>query len=162
MKTSSLTHDWSYTKQTEIEIVWKYSKTCFKRPLKKNTKLVFNTDYRLMQVQSIAECSNGSILQYFRPSFSYHFPLRPLFCLLLEWPLKTGFIVFEMNLHAVNALKFRTPVACHTSLDKQCRPKSDLGSHCLLFWQLYCEFQPSKPTFYLRTEKIVFKIVQKF
>ena len=33
----------------------------------KNThqKLVFNTDYHLMQVKSIAECSKGSILQYF-------------------------------------------------------------------------------------------------
>ena len=41
-------------------------------------KMVFNTDYRLMQVESIAECSKGSILQYFRPSLSYHFPLRPL------------------------------------------------------------------------------------
>ena len=36
-----------------------YSKTCRKRPLKKeNQKLVFKTDYRLMQVKSIAECSN--------------------------------------------------------------------------------------------------------
>ena len=26
---------------------------------------VFKTDYRLMQVKSIAECSKGSILQYF-------------------------------------------------------------------------------------------------
>ena len=53
-----------------------YSKTFRKRPLKKKTKLVFKTDYRLMQVKSIAECSplqvksiaecsKGSILQYF-------------------------------------------------------------------------------------------------
>ena len=39
---------------------------------------------RLMQVKSIAECSNGSILQYFRPSLSYHLPLRSLFCLFLS------------------------------------------------------------------------------
>ena len=38
---------------------------CVKRPLKKRAK----TDYRLMQVKSIAECS---ILQHFRPSLSYH------------------------------------------------------------------------------------------
>ena len=37
---------------------------------KKKTKLVFKTDYCLMQVKSIAECSKGSILQYFRPSLS--------------------------------------------------------------------------------------------
>ena len=30
------------------------------------------TNYRLMQVKSIAECSKGSIRQYFRPAISYH------------------------------------------------------------------------------------------
>ena len=68
-----------------------YSKTCFKRPFKKKTKLVFDTDYRLLQDKSIAECSKGSlmkiksiaeclwsILQYFRPSLSYHFPFSIL------------------------------------------------------------------------------------
>ena len=38
---------------------------------KRTPKLVFNTDYRLMQVKSIAECSKGSILQYFQPALSY-------------------------------------------------------------------------------------------
>ena len=43
-----------------------YSKTCLKQPLKKNSKTVFfNTNYRLMQIKGIAECSKGSILQYF-------------------------------------------------------------------------------------------------
>ena len=42
----------------------------------------------LMQVKSIAECSKGSILQYFRPSFSYHLSLS-----IFKWPLKTGFAV---------------------------------------------------------------------
>ena len=58
---------------------------------KRTPKLIFNTDYRLMQVKSIAECSKGSILQYFRPSLSYHCPLRPWFCLFFKWALKTGF-----------------------------------------------------------------------
>ena len=31
----------------------------------KDRKLVFKTNYRLMQVKSIAECSKRSILQYF-------------------------------------------------------------------------------------------------
>ena len=60
---------------------------------KEDQKLGFKTDYRLMQVNSIAECSNGSILQYFRPSLSYHLPLRSFCCLFFEWPLKTGFTV---------------------------------------------------------------------
>ena len=58
---------------------------------KDDQKLVFKTDYRLMQVKSIAECSNGSILQYFRSSLSYHLSLGSLS--IFEWPLKTGFTV---------------------------------------------------------------------
>ena len=34
--------------------------------------------------QSIAECSNGGILQYFRPALSYHMALRPWFRLFLS------------------------------------------------------------------------------
>ena len=51
---------------------------------KRRPKLVFKTDYRLMQVKSIAECSKGSILQYFRPSLSFHLPFKTLFCLFLS------------------------------------------------------------------------------
>ena len=42
--------------------------------------------------------SNGSILQYFSPSLSYHLSLISFFVLsIFEWPLKTEFsvIVFE-------------------------------------------------------------------
>ena len=42
----------------------------------------------LMKVKSIAECSNRSILQYFRPALSYHLSLRPLFCLFLSGRLR--------------------------------------------------------------------------
>ena len=39
-----------------------YSKTCVKRPLSKRPKLVFKTNYCLMQVKSIAECSKDSAI----------------------------------------------------------------------------------------------------
>ena len=42
-----------------------YSKTNIKQPLSKRQKLFFKTNYSLMQVKSITECSKGSILQYF-------------------------------------------------------------------------------------------------
>ena len=63
-----------------------YNKIRLKQPLNKNTKIwsVFKTDYNLMQVKGIAECSKGSILQCFQPSLSYHLSLRPLFCLFLN------------------------------------------------------------------------------
>ena len=65
-------------------------RTCVKRPLSKRRQLVSNTNYRFMQVKSIAECSKGSILQYFRPSLSYHLSLS-----IFGWPLKTSFTVFD-------------------------------------------------------------------
>ena len=48
-----------------------------------------------MQVKSIAECSKGSILHYFRPPLSYHFALIAWFCLFFKWPLKTSFTVLK-------------------------------------------------------------------
>ena len=63
--------------------------TCPVKPVKndlsqKDHNLVFHTNYRLMQIKSIAEWSKGSILQYFRLSFSYTLSLRSLFCLFLS------------------------------------------------------------------------------
>ena len=40
-------------------------KTCLKRPLSKIQKMIFKTNYRLMKVESSAECSPWSFLQYF-------------------------------------------------------------------------------------------------
>ena len=37
-----------------------------------------------------------SILQYFRPSLSYHLSFRSLFCLFFEWTFDTGFNVIDM------------------------------------------------------------------
>ena len=59
-------------------------KTVYIGHSQKDRKLVFKTNYLLMQVESIAECSKGSILQYFRPSLSNHLSLRSLFCLFLS------------------------------------------------------------------------------
>ena len=41
-----------------------------------------------MQVKSIAECSKGSIPQYFRPSLSYRLSLSSLLCLFLSGRLR--------------------------------------------------------------------------
>ena len=72
----------------EIFSLNKYSKTCLKRSRKKNTKMVFNTDYRLMQVKYIAECSPWSILQYIRPSLSYRFPFKTFVLSILSGRLR--------------------------------------------------------------------------
>ena len=69
---------------SEVPNMTKYSKTCVKRPLSKDKKMVFKTDYCLMQVKSIAQCSKESLLQYFRPSLSYQLSLRSLFFIFLN------------------------------------------------------------------------------
>ena len=62
----------------------KYSK----KDSKEDQKWFFKADYPLMQVKSIAECFKGSILQYYRPSLSYHLSLISLFCLFLSGRLR--------------------------------------------------------------------------
>ena len=52
-----------------------YSRTCVKLPLAKRPKIGFQ-DQLLLKAGQIAECYKGSILQYFRPSLSYHSSLR--------------------------------------------------------------------------------------
>ena len=77
-----------------------YSKTCLKRSLKKNTKMIFNTEYRVMQVKSLAECSPWSILLYFRPSLSYHFRIKTFVLYILNDSLRQvllKFISFGMD-----------------------------------------------------------------
>ena len=69
-----------------------YSKTCVKQPLSKRPKIGFQDQLSLNAGQSIAECS--CILQYFRPSLSYHLLLRSLFCLFLSGRL--GFTVLTL------------------------------------------------------------------
>ena len=53
---------WScYAENCNVHCV--FSKTCLKWSISKRPQIVFNTNYGLMQVKSIAEGSNGSILQ---------------------------------------------------------------------------------------------------
>ena len=61
--------------------------------LKATKKLVFKTNYRLMKVESIAECSKGSVLQYFQPFIKLPFVFKTFLLSNFEWPIKTGFTV---------------------------------------------------------------------
>ena len=51
------------TKQ-KVHVDSQYSKTCLKQPLKKDKTNILITNGSLMKVESIAECSPWSILQY--------------------------------------------------------------------------------------------------
>ena len=88
---------------------------------KRRPKLVFNTYYPLMQVKSIAECSKGSILQYFRPSLSYFLSLRSLFCLLLSGRLRQGLLYFVLLYDWRESCLLIGPICLHKSL---CLPEN--------------------------------------
>ena len=51
-----------------------------------------------MQVKTFADCSKGSILQYFRPSLSYHLSLRFLFCLFLSGRLRIFYRIYYTSI----------------------------------------------------------------
>ena len=57
-----------------------YSKTCVKRPLSKRLQIGFQYQLSLNAGQKVLQnAPKGSILQYIRPSRSYHLSLRSLF-----------------------------------------------------------------------------------
>ena len=62
-----------------------------------------------MEVKNIAECSKGSILQYFRPSLSYHLSLRSLLCLFLSGRLRQALMCTYIYIRVENrcALSYR-------------------------------------------------------
>ena len=61
-----------------------------------------------MQVKSIAECSMGSILQYFRPSLINYLPLRPLFCLFLSGRLRQ--VLLYISSHETELCTFNVQI----------------------------------------------------
>ena len=71
-----------------------YSKTCLKQPPQKGPKISFQDRLSLNAGQKFAECSNGSILQYFQPSLSYHLSIRPLICLFLSGRFRQVLLYF--------------------------------------------------------------------
>ena len=62
-----------------------YSETRIKRPLKKDKAMALMTHGSLMKVESIAECSLWSILQYFWPALSDKLVLKNIFWYFWEW-----------------------------------------------------------------------------
>ena len=57
-----------------------------------------------MKVKSIAECSKGSILQYFGPALSDNWSWKTIIRSFCEWLFYTGFTVFS----TVKSMKMQT------------------------------------------------------
>ena len=95
---------------------------------KEDQKLVFKTNYCLMQVKSIAECSPSAGQKYCRMLQGEHFAIlstfiklpfaiKILFLSIFEWQLKTGFTEFGF-LKQENKFKGWTMYISDLSLEK--------------------------------------------
>ena len=60
------------------------SKTCAKRPLSKRLEMISQDQLSLYAGQKYCRMLQESMLQYIRPTLSYHLSLRSLFCLFLS------------------------------------------------------------------------------
>ena len=93
--------------QLKLKSAWKPAKSdkslcCTVKPvlschLKLDKTKVLMENGSLMKIKSTAECSLWSILQYFWPALSDNRQWKPIFDVLLEWPLKTGFTVLSKD-----------------------------------------------------------------
>ena len=64
----------------------------------------------------MAECSKESILQYFRPSFTYHLSLRYLFCLFLSGLFIQVLLYHDFNVHERAQRGRELPAKSHVAI----------------------------------------------
>ena len=72
-----------------------YRKTCLKRPL---SKIHHMTNFHLMKVKSIAECSKGEHSAILSTCIKLPHGFKTFVLSIFEWPLKTGFTVHSKKL----------------------------------------------------------------
>ena len=70
-----------------------YSKTCLKPPLKNRQNKGLNGKLQLNEGRKYCRMLQGEHSPILRPAFSNIQSLKPIFGLLFEWLLKTGFTV---------------------------------------------------------------------
>ena len=111
----------------------------------------------------------GSILQYFRPSLSYHLPIRYLFCLFLSGRL-TQVLLYKYNFHGM----WPNPYDCMIKIailpnsvpfTLWCRLEWDKPDVALFTKQWYSKVESSNvskmPRQTVRTQKIKKKSLDK-
>ena len=78
--------------------ICKYSKICLKKKKIDEAKILI-TNGSLMQVESIAECSPWSILQYFWPALSDNWSWKPIFGLFESGRLRPVLLYETYNFY---------------------------------------------------------------
>ena len=77
-----------------LPVIYMYSKTCFKRPLKKRPKMVFKTHYRLMQIKKVLQNAPREHPAILLTCIKLPSVIKTFDLFIFEWPLQTGFTVF--------------------------------------------------------------------
>ena len=104
-------------------------KPVFSSHSKMDKTKILMTNGSLMKVESIAECSPWSILQYFWPASSDNRSWIPISGLLFEWPLKTGFTVHWKFIKVIMR-KIRSLIFLHANNKDADRPvHAQSGQH---------------------------------
>ena len=77
-----------------LTVLKPYSKTCFKRPLKKKTKIGFQYLLSLNAGQKYCRILQGEHSAILSTFIKLPFVIKIFVLSIFEWPLKTGFIVY--------------------------------------------------------------------
>ena len=122
-KCSKISNPFSFCSQL------KYSKTCLKRPLKKNTKIGFQDSLSLNTGQKYCKMLQGEHSAILSTFTKVPLVINILVLSIFEWPLKTGFTVFVFRAE-INKMIVR----------KANREDTVQGLSCLSrpFWQGMC------------------------
>ena len=104
-----------------------YSKTYVQRPLSKRPKIVFKTNFCLMQVKSITECSKAAILSTF---IKIPVVIDTFILSFIEWPFYTGFtVVWTLSLKNLLLLFFVLKTLITNIICQLCTVKPVLSGH---------------------------------
>ena len=101
--------------------------------LKRRPKNDFQDQFTLYAGQKYCRMLQESILQYFRPSLSYHLSLRPLFCLMLSGRLRQV-LLYKLNtsqsynLWLASNLSAQFIIIFIKALDSRCQERGNILS----------------------------------
>ena len=127
----------SQIKRSKVTDYAALSKICVKRPLKSRQNKDLYDKGSLMKVDSIAECSPWSILQYFWPTLCDNWSWKPIFCLFERIPRSISYGVYNLQL-------FRFDIVCSnvvtwtTGKLWQYRLHSEIIVSYNLVWHFFC------------------------
>ena len=88
-------HENNYQTKHHMSILYIYSKTCLKQPLKKNTKIGFQYGLSLDAGQKYCRMLPLEHSAILLTCIKLPFSIKTFVMSIFKWPLKTGFTVYK-------------------------------------------------------------------